>query len=331
VRTHTQRLLYNLSTFGTFLAGETRVHSDDLMAGSFSLVRKYSEKGAPRGIHDGLRKVMVLDHVGDVKGFYGDMLVSFSVGFSRLKMMVSSLAVHLQMGLRRATGCFLTAVASLLAPTEDALLAAECAPRRAIEAWVLHCIPFAIAQEGRETHINTDVRMRTRDQQMVRLWECFTDDQRIAVGISTQDQMDRLRSSFKGTVQFDFHRLAQFLGNHQVLLVFMEVHIFAVLPQLDRVPTVGRLEAREPTIRNTMLFRSKEAAEGLTQAVCQHLYGRSWHMLTLPLESCFKVILTRERLALRVVCFDCLQHLIIDDARLDQALRQQMLLFPIRI
>src|ERR1700686_3227131 len=111
-----------------------------------------------------------------------------SVKSSRERV-VSSTAVHLQMGLRRATGCFLTTVASLLAPREDALLAPECAPRRAIEAWVLHRIPLAIGQEGRETHINTDVRMRTRDQQMVRLWECFTDDQRRPVGISTQDQM----------------------------------------------------------------------------------------------------------------------------------------------
>ena len=67
---NTQRLLYDFPTGVTFLRSVTRVYFDHLMTGSCSLAFKNVEKRAPTSIRDALGKMMVLDHVRDLKIFY---------------------------------------------------------------------------------------------------------------------------------------------------------------------------------------------------------------------------------------------------------------------
>jgi hypothetical protein len=70
-----QTLVYDLATLVTFLAREARVHSNHVMTSSRSLVFKDAKECAPTGVHDGFRKVMVLDHVADQQIFYRDMVM----------------------------------------------------------------------------------------------------------------------------------------------------------------------------------------------------------------------------------------------------------------
>ena len=66
---HRQALLHDLPTLVTLLAGETRAHSNHLMTSSCSLVFKDGEELAPRGVQDGFRQLMILDHSGDLEVF----------------------------------------------------------------------------------------------------------------------------------------------------------------------------------------------------------------------------------------------------------------------
>jgi len=66
------------------------------MPSSCSLVTEDGEKRAPTGVHDGLREMVVLDHVRDLKVFYRNPLIALSIGLSRLEMMVTTLPIDLQ-------------------------------------------------------------------------------------------------------------------------------------------------------------------------------------------------------------------------------------------
>jgi len=162
VCTNAEGLLNKLPTVTARLRAIARVHSDDLMTSSCSLLFKDSEERTPTSIQNGFRQVMVLDHIRDLKVLNRNALIAESIGLGDLKVMVSALTVNLQMRLGNVTRCFTEAFAALFSSRELALFAPQGLLRGAIEAWISNGVPFTIGQEGLETYINTDIRMRTR-------------------------------------------------------------------------------------------------------------------------------------------------------------------------
>ena len=114
MRANREGLLNKLPTVATCLCGEARVDSDDLMSSVCSFGFKDSQERAPGSIMDAFSKVMVLDHVGDLKVFYCNQLIAFSIGFSRPEMMVTALAGNLEMRL-----CDVTCSLALAVAVED--------------------------------------------------------------------------------------------------------------------------------------------------------------------------------------------------------------------
>src|SRR5437773_12549952 len=102
--TDRQTFLYHLSTLETFLASETRVHSNDLMTSSCSLLFKNVEECAPRGVENALRQVVIFHHVGDLKGFHSNVVILFSIPFRSLEMVISALAIDQEVRLGDVTG-----------------------------------------------------------------------------------------------------------------------------------------------------------------------------------------------------------------------------------
>src|SRR5947207_13002406 len=76
-----QRFLHNLSTLVTFLRGETRVHSYDLMSSTCSLGFKNVEERAQRSVNDGCCQRMILYHVVNGKLLISIILVLFGIRF----------------------------------------------------------------------------------------------------------------------------------------------------------------------------------------------------------------------------------------------------------
>src|SRR5271157_2959357 len=109
-----QALLYDLATFVTFLARETRVHSNHLMTSSRSLLFKDGKECTPTGVHDGLRKVMVLDHVADTQVFYRDMVMGLSILLRYFEMEITPLPSNLEMRLSGIPGSLASALTACL-------------------------------------------------------------------------------------------------------------------------------------------------------------------------------------------------------------------------
>ena len=132
-----QSLLNELATVVALLGGGVRLHADHLMSGTFSLGFEDVEKSAPRGIHDGFRQMMVLDHIADSQVFNRDVLVPLGVLFGRLEVEITALAGDLQMRFRHVLRSLTATVTPLLAATQSTLLASERLLRGSIIARVL--------------------------------------------------------------------------------------------------------------------------------------------------------------------------------------------------
>ena len=144
------------------------------------------------------------------------------------------------------------------------------------------------------------------------------------MSISPQDKMDCLGRALNGAMQLDLEEVSQLLGDNEVFLVLMEIAIFPILAQLNRVPAVRFLEAGEAYPRDGILLSCKKALERLIQTISQHLNGCGRNMCALSLESRFQVILAWEGAFSLILSLDGLKHLVIDEASLFQALHEQM-------
>ena len=145
--------------------------------------------------------------------------------------------------------------------------------------------------------------------------------------------MRGLRRPLKRPVEFDLEGPTQLFGHQEVFVIrgkqhIMTVFLIAVLPQLDRMPAIGLLEARESNI-HIHLFGSKKAFESLGKPISEHLYCGGRNMFFLSLESLLKLVLGRKGPVLSVLCFDHLQHSVVQNTGLNQALHEQMVLLLI--
>lgn len=190
---------------------------------------------------------------------------------------------------------------------------------------------FTIGQEGLQADVNTNVRMRTLRGQVFCLRKRFTDNESIPVIIGAQDKIHGLRCSFKRTVHLDLERFAQLRWYDQMLFVFVQIGIFPILPQLDGVPLVALLEAREPSLHGKF-FPGEEPFEGLGESVGKSLDRRGRDVLTTtPFEASGEVILAWERLFVLILFLDRLKHFVIQQTRLMQALDELVVLVGIHI
>ncbi len=259
--TNTERLLHDLSAFVTLLACEMGGHSYDLMPSTCSLCTQYSEECAPTGVHDAFRQVMVFDHVGDSQVFNDNTPIAFSVRLSRLEMVVTPLTLNLEMGFRHVFRSFTVSMTPFLTSAHLALFTPECALRYAIETGILNSVTLRVRQERFQANIYPNVRMFTVSWFVLSTWLSLAHDQRVPVAIGTQNQMHRLRCSLERTMHLDLERLADLSRHDQMFLVFVQVTIFAVLPELNGVPTIRLFEAREPDTGNIVLFRGQKTFE----------------------------------------------------------------------
>lgn len=324
-----KRFLHNLPTLRTFLRGEARLDSYDLMTGSCSLILKDIEKGTPPRVHDGLGKEMIFHHIRDVQVLNTNMLIGLGVGFGGLKGKVTPLAGNFEMGFCNETRSFLPAVTAPLAARKRALLAPECLLKRTIEARVGNSLALTISQEGFKTDINADGRMLTLRRQVSCLWLNLANNQDIPMPIGSKDKVRRFRLALKGSVQLDFDGLANLCRNNEMLLILVEIAVLAVLSQLDGVPSIWSLETWKTNPSNAVFPGCEEAFEGLRKPIGKHLDGCRRDMFTLSLKCHPKVILGRERLHRFVLRLDSLKHRIIDLAAFHQARHQFAILLSI--
>ena len=257
MRTHRKRFLHDLATVVTFLRCEARIDSSHTMPSSCSLVTEDVEECAPTGVHDALREMVIFHHVRHLKVFNCNQLIALGVRFRGLEMVIAALPVDLQVRLRHVLRGFPAAMTTLLASAQLALFASQGSLRGTIEARVLNGMTLTIREKGLQPNVNADVRMLTCRGKVCRLGFRFADDEGIPMPIRTQDQVDRFRRPLNGPMQLDLEEMPDLLGHDEVFLLLMQRRIFAILPQLDGMPLVAFLEAREAHLYSK-LFAGKE-------------------------------------------------------------------------
>ena len=324
---NTQGLLNKLPTIATCLCGEVRIDSYHLMTGSCGLILKNIEKCAPTGVHDGFSEMVIFHHIRDLKVFNCNQLIAFGVRFSCLEMVISTLPLNLQVCLRHVLSGFTAPVRAFLASTQLALLASQGTLGGAIEARIVNRVAFTISQKGLESYIDTDVSMGTDAAGMLSLLFRLTDEKRIPMIVSTQDQIDSLWLALKRAMQFDLDGLANLARNDEMLLVFVQIDIFSVLPELDGVPLIALLKTREAHFQS-QFFAGEKPFERFGEAIGKTLYRCGRDMLSATsFETSGEIILPREGPLFFILLLDRLKHLIIDMSGLDQALHEQVGLF----
>jgi hypothetical protein len=279
-----QTLLHDFATLMTFLTGETWIHANDLMTSSLSLVFKNIKECTPRRIENALGQMVIFYHIENLQIFHGNMMILFGIAFGNLEMMITALAVDLQMGFGNITGRFPSSMTALLPSAQLALLTSQGFLRCAIKSRVWGGVPLAIGKKYLQSYINANIRMFTATWCMQSLWFGFTNNQGIPMSISPKRKMYRFGRALDGTMQFDLKDMPKLLGDNEVFLVFMQIAVLAVLSELNGVPAIGLLEAREADPRDVMFPGSKEAFEGLGEAVRKHLNAGGGNMFTLPFE-----------------------------------------------
>jgi hypothetical protein len=197
---NTQRLLNTLSALMACLCREAGIDSYDLMTSSLSLIFKDGEERTPTGVHDGFGQVMVLDHIGDLKVFYRNMLKAFSVWLGRLKVEVPTLPLYLEMGLGRTPRRLTLAMRALLASAHGTLLASQGRLTLARVTGVVNGLPLRVSQKRLEPDIKTDIRMRVCRGCVCSLWNGLAHDKRVPVVIGSEHKVNRLRRSFQGAM-----------------------------------------------------------------------------------------------------------------------------------
>jgi len=313
---HRQRFLDDLSTLVTFLAGEARVHSNHLMSSVLSFGSEDSEKRAPTGVHDTFGEMVILHHVTDRQVFNDYALIALGIRLSHFEMVISTLTLDLQMRFRHVPGSLATAMTALLPSAEGPLLAPQGLLRGAIETRVGNRLAKRVRQEGLEPHVKANIRMLARGGQMLVLWFCLADDEGVPMSIRTQNKMHGLRRALDGTMQLDLEGFPKLSRHDELFLVLVHRDIFAILPELDGVPLVALLEARE-THFHSKRFAGKKTVERLGETISKHLYGRGWHVFTATaLKQGRQIVLAGEGAFFLIVLFGDLKHLVIDEARL---------------
>ena len=310
MRSDRQRFLNVLATLGAFLRRVARIDSHDLTASTCSLATQDRHKRAPRGIQNALcqfracqaTQVQVLDN---------DCRIGIRIPFRGLEMKIAALALNLQMGLRHTARHLTTAATAFLARAQAALLAAQGRLTAPKEARVRDRVALTIGQKDFQADIYSDRPTLIVRRRLIALRRQFAHNQRIPMPISSFDQITGLRRTSQRTMHLDLDRAAQFSWNLEQAASGYEVD--PQLAQLDGVPLVAALEAREAPILVTM---GKKGFERFVQSVGKTLDGRGRNVCaTTTLEQRGQVVLGQELAHLLIVRALTLQHLVVDVAR----------------
>lgn len=301
------------------------------MSGACSLGTQDIEERTPTSIHDGLGQMVILHHIDHLKVFNHNAVIAFRIGFRRLELVIASLTANLEMGLSNVTGGFLASMAPLLATAQLTLFASEgllCGP---VKPGILNGVAVRVRQEAFQANINPDSRMLARAWGMLLLLCILTGEKGIPMPIRAQNQIRRLGGPFDGPMHLDLEGSPKLRRNDEVFLVLMQVRILSVLPKLNGVPLVGLLETRKAA-GDLKFFAGEETFEGLRKSIGKTLNGGGRNMLAATALECLGQIVLRGKGArLSILSFDGREHLIVNDARLPQALHEQLALFLIEV
>jgi len=316
MRSYRQRLLNKLAALRALLRREARADSDYLTASTFSLVSQDVQKRTPSGIKNAFRQLTARQPCY-IQVLHDDNPVCVGVVLRCLEVEVAPLAVNLQVGLRYAARRLAASATALYAGAQPALLAPQSCPAGAIVARVLYRIPVTVGKEYLQPNVNTDSGAVVVGMREIGLRGQRTYNLCVPVTVSPLDQVACPGRTFYLAMPLDFNRLAKFGRDSQVSPVNPSIIALAPLPQVDTMPLITALKARE-----ALPFRSlgKERLQRLRQTIRQARHSRGGDgNAASTLKHLGQVVLAQKFARLLLMLLHALQHLIIELARNGQA------------
>lgn len=316
VSTNGERLLNDLATVGASLTRKVWRYFDNSHPGAFSLEHEQVLEGTPTRVGNRLGKMVVLEHVGNSEVLDGDEGVSINVVPRRFMRVVLTLAGDLEMLPRCLLRSLTTTVGAFLPPRHLALRYAEPLLSGLKTTRVFDRVPIGISNEVLESDVQSN------SGTVPLLWRVskITHDKDVPVIVGSKYKVSGLRGTFKRTVLLDLETASEFLGYSQLPGAGIKVHVPAcsILAKLNRVPTVGGLEAWKANLTSKFLA-VKEPLERLIQPVGKGLYRGLRDMLAAPpFERVHEVVLVDELPSLIIVSLDRLQHFVVQTAAFRQ-------------
>src|SRR5215472_965604 len=338
MRPHTEAFLDVLATPAALLRGIARRDSNHLMAGSLSLVAQDVKKRAPTGVVNTLGEMVIAHHPYHVQVLYAEAAVPLSIPLGGLEVEVAALATDLQVLAGDFAAGFATAMAALRAAADGALPVRQALLPPTIVSGILHRLALGVGQKHFQAHVQPNrgmiaIRLSGMCFSESILGQRLTDDQRVPMSISPQHEMRRDGRPFKRAVQLDFEQAPQLGGHMQMRTSFIEPYVAVrfILAELNRVPAVGRLEAREAH-RHSQLLEVQGAFERLGKPVGQRLHRCGGHRLAATSLEARREVILRGKRAVRVILrSQTRQHLIIDRSRFREAVHQLLSLCAVGV
>lgn len=297
-------------------------------ASIFSFVGQDENELTPACIVNAFGEMTISSHPADIQVFNGNEAISIGVNLGRLEEKVTALLGDFKVSLGHVLGGFPPAAASLDATGENALFAPKRLLALAVIARVLNRSTFRVGQEDLETNIQTDggpILYGFNGRH-------FTDDERIPMAVSSQDNVNRFWETFEWPMEFDLDEFSELSGYMKMLPIGIQPDIFAlaILPEVNGVPLIGVLEARE-TGTGVSFFSFQVSAKGLVKSVRERLYCRSRHVLATAFECLVKVVTKLKFSGLFILGLRLFQHLVVKMTRLREALDEQPVLFLVGV
>lgn len=324
-----ERLLNDLPAAKAPLACEMRRYFNNPYPSLFRFEYEDILEGGPTCVSDALSQTVVLQHVANPQVFDCDEGIAINVMPGRLVRVVLALTGDLEVLTGRLLRCFAAAARTLLAACGLALRPPELLVPFPKTARVLDRVAIGVRDEVRESDIQPDRRAVLF---LPRLTE-ITDDEDIPVPVGAVNEMSGFGSPFQRTMLLDLEAATEFLWDVKPLCFGVEEHISAgaVLPKLDGVPAVSRLEARKANRWYAKLFTTKEPLEGFVEPMGKSLYrGLRDVFSTSPLEAVREIVATEELPSLIVMSLDLIKHLVVKMAAFRQRRKEQAMLLPVR-
>jgi len=236
MNTNRKSLRYDSSAVGASLSCAARVYPDKLPASFFRFVGKKAKELSPASIRYAFRKMMILNHICDLKVFNSYVAVGVDNVSGKLMRKVFSLVLDLLILLRQKLDSFAPVATTLLAPRHLSVGFTKRSLCFSQIARIFNNLVIAGNGKGSEPNINPDLSARDRQG------FSFDNIRKHSVPFATLPlDCDCLDLPFQGTVQLDFD-LAHI---HNVKLIAMKANpiVISISRESNRIESISAFKS----------------------------------------------------------------------------------------
>jgi len=252
MNTNSKSFRYDSSAVGAPLCCAVGVNPDKLSASFFRFAFKYGKELSPASIRYAFGKMMILNHVCNLKVFNGYPAVSVNNISSELVSKVFALILGLLILLRQQLDSLASVASTFLAPRHFSVCFTKCCLCFSEVSRIPYRLIVAGDSERCESHINSNLPIRNGQRFSIN----SIGKHRIPFATLPLD-CDSLDFSFQRAMHLDFN----FANIQHIEPITLELDAVAIGWECDRVKAMPASKSRKPWLLFSLLKPSKESLE----------------------------------------------------------------------